>query len=1042
PVPEPPPERLLAHAHNDAGAAAVVVTSGAPLELLDIGNWEPVLPGDGSAQLAAGELHPLAQVLQAWGIQEHDARQACLSEGGFERLLPATAPAARLALLRRHAFRLFRAPAEARAKLPWVPVGGLGAGGELLPPRLELRTTRPAGIAPAHAQADAWQDSGAQPAEAGFELDVRRGVLALEAPPFLLAAPAGGSDDPTVQARRLEGNPTLLLRVAVRSDRPPLQWRFSGAEPAVHVDAPHLVPVLEAGEPAALNASTLAACAGELAAQVPDHDRREIVVAGVLSWLAGGAVESIELQAGPGGLTTRVLVSPAPLPATALPPQAAEGVSRAVSSLPRSLHQPVNAFRVGPLVVRASGNTPEGESALAAEAVARDPRTSSLELRNLGPLAFPFFAASQEPARHGRWFFVAGAEADANGRVRVLGPDERHAPLQAEPLQPARRRLPAGMRGLLVSLGDEPQWADIGPLVAHARGTQPGSASSLVHDLRDNRLSGDRCGGLQLLTVLAYSPAHAAERAGGPGWAPVLNLREGDTANPEVLGRGLFAEGDGRSLGRLTAALQGGPVLADAASCEKHRFGQAGADDGLYTECSGHLSTEGFFKVPGDPVHDAPLLFDPQPFTGAVPPWTPYEARIRYDAGSTHPWNRTRRPGLWRIQYRVPFLPEVPPTWRPRINPPIEPPAEPPEAPPPVYPTMILPEGAGRPAVSEHELWAPSHDWVPAPSNREQERDLPFPGPSITSEGWAGELAGLPEVALGGGCIYLPPRRALPQAQDDGGARQTFLALHPEVLLAFGHPGHQGAASGRVHSGWQLGLSVEGGHLEVHATDSTAAPAAGLARGVRLAGHLQLGPVDGEYGDAGALRLGAAATEGIAFGTDVQLFRAGEERLDVSGDLGIGGALRDPTGLEFTPVAANPGGTAANTLWLDSGDSNALKWGANKLATQSFVSGGYQPLDSELTALAGLTSAADKLPYFTGAGTAALADLTAFGRSLIDDANAAAGRVTLLPSMAGKTGQVLTVNAGETDAEWTTPTGGSGLSEAEVLGRIAAFGGL
>jgi hypothetical protein len=48
-----------------------------------------------------------------------------------------------------------------------------------------------------------------------------------------------------------------------------------------------------------------------------------------------------------------------------------------------------------------------------------------------------------------------------------------------------------------------------------------------------------------------------------------------------------------------------------------------------------------------------------------------------------------------------------------------------------------------------------------------------------------------------------------------------------------------------------------------------------------------------------------------------------------------------------------------------------------------------------LTALSALSPAADKLPYYTSGTVAALADLSSFARTLLDDANAAAARSTL-----------------------------------------------
>jgi phage-related tail fiber protein len=83
-----------------------------------------------------------------------------------------------------------------------------------------------------------------------------------------------------------------------------------------------------------------------------------------------------------------------------------------------------------------------------------------------------------------------------------------------------------------------------------------------------------------------------------------------------------------------------------------------------------------------------------------------------------------------------------------------------------------------------------------------------------------------------------------------------------------------------------------------------------------------------------------------------------------------------------------------------------------------------QGLDATLTALGGVTVAADELIYATDADAFAVTSLTSFGRSLIDDADAATSRTTLgLGTIATQDANDVAITGGSIDG--ITLDGGS-----------------
>ena len=153
---------------------------------------------------------------------------------------------------------------------------------------------------------------------------------------------------------------------------------------------------------------------------------------------------------------------------------------------------------------------------------------------------------------------------------------------------------------------------------------------------------------------------------------------------------------------------------------------------------------------------------------------------------------------------------------------------------------------------------------------------------------------------------------------------------------------------------------------------------------------------------SGNLTINSAAT---ISGTNT-----GDQTITLTGDVTGSG-----TG-SFTTTLANSGVTAGTYKSVTVNAKGLVTAGTNPTTLSGFGITDAQPLDATLTALAGVTTFGNTLIYATGADTFTTTSFTAFGRSLVDDADASAGRTTLgLGTMATQNANSVAITGGTID---------------------------
>lgn len=250
---------------------------------------------------------------------------------------------------------------------------------------------------------------------------------------------------------------------------------------------------------------------------------------------------------------------------------------------------------------------------------------------------------------------------------------------------------------------------------------------------------------------------------------------------------------------------------------------------------------------------------------------------------------------------------------------------------------------------------------------------------------------------------------------------------------------------------------------------ATQASSAVTITGGSISGITDLAVADGGTGASTAAN--ARTNLGLAIGTDVLAYDANLQsfvgtftlptvdstanfflKTDGAGTLSFS-AVSGATGGTVTSVAVSGGTTGlttsggpitgagtitlAGTLAVANGGTGSTSASTARTALGVAIGTDVQAYDAGLQSISGLTTAADRTIYTTAADTYAVTTLTSFGRSIMDDADATAGRATLgLGTMATQAASAVAITGGTVAA--ATLTGD--VAAARITGALNASG--